>query len=250
MLSTRPIAFSIAGFDPCAGAGLLADLKTMENHRVYAMGILTANTIQTEDAFVALHWEKRECVLQQLEVLLARYSPKVIKIGVVKSGEELLHYLRLIKQYAPCAFVLWDPVLRSSTNFDFTAPVEQQLLIEILQQIDLITPNYLEIDRLMLSDTSPMEKAKTLSRWCAILLKGGHNPEEKGTDLLFREAQCRVFPPVLLSKKEKHGTGCVLSSAIASNIALGHSLDRAIEEAKFYIEKIIDSNSTLLAYHV
>ncbi|MGG5505975.1 MULTISPECIES: hydroxymethylpyrimidine/phosphomethylpyrimidine kinase [unclassified Myroides] len=250
MLQTRPIAFSIAGFDPCGGAGLLADIKTFENHQVYAMGILTANTTQTEDRFVAMHWEKRDCILTQLEALLQQYIPKVIKVGIIQSGEDLLLYLELIKQYAPHAFIIWDPVLRSSTQFDFSQGMSPKTLYTILQQIDLLTPNYLEIDRLSTSAISPIEKAKELSQQCAILLKGGHAPKSKAVDQLVIERTVHSFPPTRVYQTTKHGTGCVLSSAIGSYIALGYSLPQAIQAAKKYIEKIINSNSTLLAYHV
>lgn len=250
MLQTRPIAFSIAGFDPCGGAGLLADIKTFENHQVYAMGILTANTTQTEDRFVGIRWEKRDYILDQLEVLLQQYSPKVIKIGIVESGEDLLLYLTVIKQYAPHAFIVWDPVLRSSTQFDFLQGMSRETLEAILQQIDLLTPNYPEIEQLVPSTISPTDKAKELSRHCAILLKGGHAPDKKATDQLFIEKKVHSFPPTCVYQTTKHGTGCVLSSAIGSYIALGYLLPEAIISAKKYIEKIINSNSSLLAYHV
>ncbi|MDM1407167.1 hydroxymethylpyrimidine/phosphomethylpyrimidine kinase [Myroides sp. DF42-4-2] len=250
MLPTRPIAFSIAGFDPCAGAGLLADCKTFEANQVYGIGILTANTIQTEDSFTALHWEEGDTVRQQLEVLLQRYSPRVIKIGIVQSGEELLTYLELIQRYAPTAFVVWDPVLRSSTHFNLTSPIEENMLWAILEQIDLITPNYPEIDLLVAGTAPPIAKAKYLSTACAVLLKGGHHPHLKGQDQLFTATAHHVFYPQQIYYTTKHGTGCILSSAIASYVALDYPLFSAIAKAKQYIEKTIGSTSTLLAYHV
>lgn len=250
MLQTRPIALSIAGFDPSGGAGLFADIKTFENNQVYGMGIQTANTIQTEDTFITIHWEKREYILQQLKIITQRYQPKVIKIGIIESGEELLYYLQIIKKYVPHAFIIWDPVLRSSTNFDFTTNIGHQTLLSILSQIDLITPNYVEMDQLIAADASPLEKAKSLRSSCAILLKGGHHPEAIAIDYLFTSDETSIFNPQHVSKSTKHGTGCVLSSAIASHIALDYPLHQAIQKAKKYVEKILASNSTLLAYHV
>lgn len=250
MLQTRPIALSIAGFDPSGGAGLLADIKTFESHQVYGLGILTANTIQTEDAFVAIRWEKRAYILQQLEVILQRYQPQVVKIGIVESGEELLHYLQVIKQHIPQAYIIWDPVLRSSTHFDFTPGIGRQTLEAILLHLDLITPNYFELDQLIPIGTTSLEKAQSLSATCAVLLKGGHHPETKAVDYLLTADEPYSFHPQQVYPSTKHGTGCILSSAIASQVALGDSLYEAVQKSKQYVEKILASNSTLLAYHV
>lgn len=250
MLQTRPIALSIAGFDPSGGAGLLADIKTFESHQVYGLGIQTANTIQTEDAFVAIRWEKRAYIIQQLEVILQRYQPQVVKIGIVESGEELLHYLQVIKQHIPQAYIIWDPVLRSSTHFDFTPGIGSQTLEAILLHLDLITPNYFELDQLIPIGETPLEKAQSLSATCAVLLKGGHHPETKAVDYLLTADEPYSFHPQQVYPSTKHGTGCILSSAIASQVALGDSLYEAVQKSKQYVEKILASNSTLLAYHV
>lgn len=250
MLQTRPITLSIAGFDPCAGAGLLADIKTFESLRVYGLAVLTGNTIQTEDSFVGIHWEKRAYIMQQLQVLLKRYQPLAIKIGVVESGEDLLSYLEVIKQYTPQAFIVWDPVLRSSSAFDFTRSISPQTLQSILEKIDLITPNYEEINQLVSLAKTPREKAQLLSKSCAVLLKGGHHPTTKAVDYLFASSEEYVFEPQCIYTLTKHGTGCILSSAIVSYKAMGNPLPLAIQNAKQYLEKRLASTSTLLAYHV
>lgn len=250
MSQTRPFVLSLAGFDPSGGAGILADIKTMENHQVYGLGILTANTIQTEDSFVAIRWEKRDYILQQLEVISKRYQPQVVKIGIVESGIELLYYVETIKRCVPQAFILWDPVLRSSTQFDFTATIDKQTLITILHQIDLITPNYMEMDQLIDTEATPLEKAESLREVCTILLKGGHHPHTKAVDQLFIADEIHTFYPQHVYSQSKHGTGCILSSAIASYVAHEYPLYQAVRKAKKYVEQIITSNSTLLAYHV
>ncbi|MGS4345615.1 hydroxymethylpyrimidine/phosphomethylpyrimidine kinase [Myroides odoratus] len=250
MSQTRPFVLSLAGFDPSGGAGILADMKTCENHQVYGLGVLTANTIQTEDSFIDIRWEQRDYILQQLEVILQRYQPQVIKIGIVASGIELLHYIAVIKRYIPQAFIIWDPVLRSSTQFDFTANIDQQTLWTILNQIDLITPNYLEMDRLVPTKATPLEKAESLREVCAVLLKGGHHPETKAVDQLFTAEEIHMFYPQRVFSSTKHGTGCILSAAIASYIALEYPLYQAVRKAKKYVEHILSSNSTLLAHHV
>lgn len=250
MLQTRPFVLSLAGFDPSGGAGILADIKTVENHQVYGVGILTANTIQTEDSFVAIRWEKCDYVLQQLEAVAKRYQPQVVKIGIVESGSDLLHYIEMIKRCVPQAFILWDPVLRSSTQFDFTAHIDKQTLLAILHQIDLITPNYMEMNQLIDTDATPIEKAESLRGICGVLLKGGHHPKTKAVDQLFTADEIHTFYPQRVFSQSKHGTGCIFSSAIASYIALEYPLNQAIHKAKKYVEQTIASNSSLLAYHV
>jgi len=249
MSQTRPFVLSLAGFDPSGGAGLIADMKTFEHHQVYGLGVLTANTIQTEDTFIAIQWEKRDYILQQLEVLAKRYHPRVIKIGIVESGLELLHYIDAIKHSIPRAFIIWDPVLRSSTQFDFTANIDEQTLLTILKQIDLITPNYMEMNQLVGTDDTPLEKAASLRGVCAVLLKGGHHPKTKAVDHLFTAEETHTFYPQQVFPRGKHGTGCILSSSIGSHIALEYPLYQAVHKAKQYVEQILSSNSTLLAYH-
>ncbi len=250
MLQERPIAFSIAGFDPCAGAGLFADIKTFENNNVYGMGILTANTIQTENIFTKIHWEDQNYVQEQLYTLLKQYKPKAIKIGVVQSIGDSIKYIDIIKSYVPEVFIVWDPVLSSTTAFDFTTSIKKEEVLKIVKQIDLITPNFTEIDKLINSNESPVDKAKYLGQYCAVLLKGGHHPTNIGTDYLFHQQKETIFLPQQIAFSTKHGTGCVLSSAIASYVAHGDSLIEAIKKSKQYIEKILLSNKNLLSYHV
>ncbi|WP_410881068.1 hydroxymethylpyrimidine/phosphomethylpyrimidine kinase [Myroides sp. DW712] len=250
MPQPRPFILSLAGFDPSGGAGIIADMKTFENHQVYGIGVLTANTIQTEDSFIDIRWEKRDYILHQLENILQRYQPQVIKVGIVASGIELLHYIDVIKRYTPQAFIVWDPVLRSSTQFDFTAHIDQPTLLSILNQIDLVTPNYMEIDRLITTRATPIEKAESLRGVCAVLLKGGHHPKTKAMDQLFTAEEIHTFYPQQVFSSTKHGTGCILSAAIGSYIALEYPLFQAVRKAKKYVEHILSSNSSLLAYHV
>ncbi len=250
MPQERPIAFSIAGFDPCAGAGLFADIKTFENNGVYGMGILTANTIQTESTFTKIDWQKKTLIKEQLYLLLKEYKPKAVKIGVVQSIEDILEYVSIVKQYVPNVFIVWDPVLSSTTAFDFKTSIHHKQLIMLAKQIDLITPNYIEIDKLIEFEITPIEKAKYLSDYCAVLLKGGHHPANLAIDYLFQQQHETVFVPQQIVSSTKHGTGCILSSAIASNFAHGDSLIEAIKKSKQYIDKILLSNKTLLSYHV
>ena len=249
MSANRPFVLTIAGHDPSGGAGILSDIKTFEQHQVYGLAIATGNTIQTENQFHDIHWTDLDFVLDSIKTLFRTYDIKTVKIGIVPSLDYLKEIVRIIKKRSPKTKIVWDTVLKSTTNFEFTSVESQSGLFEILQQIDLITPNYNEI--LKLSDTKDTaeEMAQNLSKHCAVLLKGGHNPNQKGVDYLYVDKECAKLVSSLIVSFDKHGSGCVLSSAIAANLALGHDILLASLKAKNYIEKYLNSNATLLGYH-
>lgn len=244
----RPIALAIAGFDPTSGAGVMADIKTFEHHQAYPMAVLSANTIQTEDNFIHVRWEE-EYTIRQLSVILENYTIAAVKIGIVKDLDTLKLYVDTIKGLSPTTKVIWDPVLRSSSGFDFQTIELIDSLTTVLQQIDLITPNYLEIHQLVTTNDDALQKAQRLSQYCDVLLKGGHNPNALGFDYYVSKEVIQTIPPTQLSDYPKHGSGCVLSSAITANIAKGDHTLIAIQKAKAYIETFFNSNHTLLGYH-
>lgn len=249
MSANRPFVLSIAGFDPSGGAGVLADIKTLEQHQVYGLAIVTGNTIQTENEFVKMEWISMDFVIESIEVLCNKYEIKAVKIGIVPSLDYLENIVSIIKRIAPKTKIIWDTVLKSSTEFNFMT-VENQIQLElILKQIDLITPNYNEIVKLSHSNETPENIAKSLSKSCAVLLKGGHNLEALGTDFLFFKDEIITLLPETKFIHRKHGSGCVLSSAITANMALGFDTITSCKKAKIYIEKFLNSNTTLLGHH-
>lgn len=248
MSTNRPIALSIAGFDPTGGAGVLADIKTFEQHQVTGFAITTANTIQTENEFFEIEWTDLSFVIRSIETLFKRYNIQSVKIGIVPSLDYLNQILSVIKAVSPTTQIVWDPVLKSTTHHEFMS-IEQQLdLNTILSQIDLITPNYNEAEILFPGFISNQLSLKNEIS-TSVLLKGGHNPIEIGTDRLFLKGEIIDLLPSNKKCFEKHGSGCVLSSAIASNLALNQTLTEACKNAKTYIEKFLSSNSTLIGYH-
>lgn len=250
-MSTKPrFALSIAGFDPTAGAGVLADVKTFEQHRVYGFAISTGNTIQTENEFFEMEWTKLEFVLKSIEKLFDNYTIKVVKIGIVPSLEYLKAIVVLIKKLSPNTKIIWDTVLKSTTEFDFLTIQNQSVLIDILKEINLITPNYLEILQLSAKENTVDATAKFISDYCPVLLKGGHNPHEIGVDYLYLKKEVlKLFPNITTEISEKHGSGCVLSAAIAANLALEQDIETACTNAKKYIETFLRSTKTKLGYH-
>jgi hydroxymethylpyrimidine/phosphomethylpyrimidine kinase len=251
MPTNRPFVLSIAGFDPSAGAGVLADIKTFEQHRVYGFAINTGNTIQTENEFFEMQWTDLAFVLKSMEKLFDNYTIKAVKIGIVPSLDYLKEIVFTIKKLSPKTKIVWDTVLKSTTEFNFLPIENQNNLIEILKKVDLVTPNYDEILQLSSKGLNAETTAILLSKYCPVLLKGGHNPNEIGFDYLYQENEFfRLAPKISTETFEKHGSGCILSSAITANLALKQDLKTACINAKKYIETYLQSNTTKLGHHV
>lgn len=248
MSENRPFVLTIAGLDPSGGAGILADIKTFEQHKVSGFAIATANTIQTENEFHKIEWININFVIRSIEVLFQNYKISAVKIGIVPSLSYLNRTLSTIKLISPDTKIVWDPVLKSTTEFDFLNIEDRSDLIQILSKIDLITPNYLEIEQLLpgfVKDNLWIENEIST----AILLKGGHNLNAVGKDQLFMKNKIIDLLPNEKKCSEKHGSGCVLSSAIASNLALNQTIAEACKNAKIYIENYLSSTPTLIGYH-
>lgn len=249
MPTNRPFVLSIAGFDPSAGAGVLADIKTFEQHKAYGFAINTANTIQTENEFVSVQWTALDFVLQSIKTLFQAYEIKAVKIGIVPSLDYLKSIVFLIKRLSIETKIVWDTILKSTTEFDFLAIENQNDLIAILNEIDLITPNYNEILKLDSNEKSIEIITEKLAIHCAVLLKGGHNPNEIGIDYLHIQDRFFRLSPKNIEIFQKHGSGCVLSAAITANLALEQDLLNACKNAKEYTEQFLLSNPTLLGNH-
>lgn len=248
MSESRPFVLTVAGFDPSAGAGVLADIKTFEQHRVYGLAVCTANTLQTETRFEAIQWTNTDFVLTSIKTLLSAYDVKAVKIGIVPSLEMLELIIQKLKRISPAVKILWDPVLKSSTEFDFLSVNSLGNLHDILDQLDLLTPNYSEA--VLISGNPDADAgAVELSSHCPVLLKGGHHPLKKGADTLYLNGCGTAISSTVEKIYEKHGSGCTLSSAITANLALGQDLKTACCNAKAYIETYLNTTSTLLGHH-
>ena len=249
MSENRPFVLTIAGFDPSAGAGILADIKTFEKLKTYGIAIPTAFTIQTENQFVEMEWVTIEKVVFQIELFLKAYKIEAIKIGIVSSLSDLKFIIRKIRSIDSKVPIIWDTVLKSTTEFSFLEIENQQDLEFILQAIQLITPNQDEVLKLIPNAISVEENLNYLRNHTAVLWKGGHKKEIKGTDILFMKNKEITIHPTLGNCSEKHGSGCVLSSAIAAYLCFDENLEQACRKAKLYTEKILQSNLSKLAYH-
>lgn len=245
MYSERPFVLSVAGFDPCGGAGILADVKTFEQHQVQGLAVMTANTLQTENQVFSVRWIAIEDVLKSIKALLDFYRIKAVKIGVVPNSNYLKSIVDVLNMSSSKPIIVWDSVLKSSSGKTFFNEKDIKNVKEILPHFDLITPNFLEFEYLksmkILNENQKMP--------CNVLLKGGHRKDAEGSDILFTENEIFEITPKVEKVFQKHGSGCVLSSAIAANLALGKNMQQACTEAKIYIENYLNSSPNLLGHH-
>lgn len=244
----RPYILSIGGFDPSGGAGVLADVKTFESLKCYGLAVNTANTIQNDKEFESCHWVAWEQIKTQMDILLDRFPVGIIKIGIVENWmilEKIVDHLHFkIKNPK----IILDPILKSSSNFEFHSP-EQEKLEALLSKIYLLTPNFLELKKLY-PNLKTEEASKHISKNCNLYLKGGHRESKVGKDeLITVEGKQFSLNPKMKNISEKHGSGCVLASSIAAYLALKHPLLKACFRAKRYTEKFLSSNPSLMGFH-
>lgn len=244
------VVLSIAGSDSSGGAGIQADLKTMTAHKVYGMTAITALTAQNTTGVTAILESTPEFLGQQIEACLSDIPCDAAKLGMLPSADQVRVVHEKLTKFKVKNLVL-DPVMvatsGSSLMKDETAEVMAKLLFPISR---VITPNIPEaqtLTGLSVSTREDMEKAaKELgdTYGCAVLVKGGHSIED-ACDVLYEEGEFIWFNGKRIDSSNTHGTGCTLSSAIASNLALGKSLTDSITSAKKYVADAIESGLNL-----
>ena len=244
------VVLSIAGSDSSGGAGIQADLKTMTAHKVYGMTAITALTAQNTTGVTDIMEASPEFLGEQIEACLRDIPCDAAKIGMLPSAEQVKVVHEKLTKYKVKNLVV-DPVMvatsGSSLMKDSTAEVMARLLFPISR---VITPNIPEaqaLTGLKITTRKDMEKAAEElgnESGCAVLLKGGHSVED-ASDVLYENGKLTWFEGKRIESSNTHGTGCTLSSAIASNLALGESLEDAIRNAKAYISDAIASGLDL-----
>lgn len=244
------VVLSIAGSDSSGGAGIQADLKTMTAHKVYGMTAITALTAQNTTGVTDIMESSPEFLGKQIEACLSDIPCDAAKIGMLPSAEQVKVVHEKLTKYKVKNLVV-DPVMvatsGSSLMKDSTAEVMARLLFPISR---VITPNIPEaqaLTGLKITSRKDMEKAAEElgnESGCAVLLKGGHSIED-ASDVLYENGKITWFEGKRIESSNTHGTGCTLSSAIASNLALGESLEDAIRNAKAYISDAIASGLNL-----
>ena len=233
-------ALTIAGSDCSGGAGIQADLKTMTLNGVYAMSAITALTAQNTTGVRAIQESTPDFLKQQIDAVFEDIYPDAVKIGMVASSE-LIRVIADRLKYYDAKNVVIDPVMVASAGSSLMKQnAVQTLITELLPISTLVTPNIPEAQ--VLSGMSIQNKADMIaaakqigdSYHCAVLLKGGHSIND-ANDLLYADGELRWFDGKRIDNPNTHGTGCTLSSAIASNLAKGFTLTESIQRAKDYI---------------
>ena len=233
-------ALSIAGSDCSGGAGIQADIKTMTMNGVYAMSAITALTAQNTTGVRAIQASTPDFLKQQLDAIFEDIYPDAVKIGMVASSELIRVIVDRLRYYKAKNVVI-DPVMVATSGSALMKNDAVQTLIEELLPVStLVTPNIPEAQ--VLSGLSIETKEDMIiaakhigdNYHCAVLLKGGHSIND-ANDLLYANGEIHWFEGKRIDNPNTHGTGCTLSSAIASNLAKGYTLSESVQRAKDYI---------------
>lgn len=233
-------ALTIAGSDCSGGAGIQADLKTMTMNGVYAMSAITALTAQNTTGVAGIVEVEPDFLKQQIDMVFDDIRPDAVKIGMVPNSSLMEIIAECLTRYR-AENVVVDPVMVATVGSSLMrAEAVETLINKLLPISTLVTPNIPEAEVLSgmkIEDKDGMiTAAKFVSEryGCAVLLKGGHSIND-ANDLLYRDDQITWFHGKRIDNPNTHGTGCTLSSAIASNLAKGYDLPTSIQRAKDYI---------------
>ncbi|MDQ3000154.1 MAG: bifunctional hydroxymethylpyrimidine kinase/phosphomethylpyrimidine kinase [Fibrobacterota bacterium] len=249
--ASTPIVLTLSGSDPSGGAGLEADLKTFQQHGVFGMAVPTLLTVQNTTGVRRVKTLEPDFFEEQVAFLLEDLFPDVVKIGAIGDKRMLQALIRILSQKRfDGVRVVVDTVLSSTSGaslFDMRGLAD--FIDRLLPRAHIITPNVLEFDLLMGKGTTEANAAAHLLSFgrdkpYAILLKGGHFPGDP-TDFLYHRGNVRNFHSPRIDTPHTHGTGCVLASAIAANLALGHDMTQAVIKARDYVQDAIRSNPGL-----
>lgn len=240
---------TIAGSDSGGGAGIQADIKTISAIGCYASSALTAITAQNTRGVVAVEPLSTEIVERQIRAVLDDIGTDAVKIGMLATAEIARLVTALMREYRP-PFIVLDPVLVATSGDVLTGgSAAEAIASELMPLATVVTPNVPEAERL--TGLSIASEADYPAVWeafreqgvRAVLLKGGHLSGNRLVDSLFtaKEMQPQRYVHDRIETRNTHGTGCTLSSALASYLALGYPLRRAAEQATEYVHQAIEA---------
>ncbi len=239
-------ALTIAGSDSSGGAGIQADIKTMTMNGVYAMSAVTALTAQNTTGVTGIMEVTPDFLALQLEAVFTDIYPDAVKTGMVSSGELIRTIAEKLRKFGAKRIVV-DPVMVATSGAKLISDDAIEILkSELLPLAAVITPNIPEAEVLsgmsIKNEEDMISAAKAVyERYgCNVLCKGGHQIND-ANDLLYREGGYVWFKGKRIDNPNTHGTGCTLSSAIASNLARGQTLDDAVKNAKDYISGALNA---------
>ena len=233
-------ALTIAGTDPSGGAGIQADIKTMTANGVFATCAVTALVAQNTTGVKSIVECTPDFLAEELDCVFTDIFPDAVKIGMVSSIPLIRVIAAKLKEYGAKNLVV-DPVMVATSGDRLITEDAVSALKELLLPLaTVLTPNIPEAEILSgmtirsAADMEAAARAISEQYGCAVLCKGGHQIND-ADDLLWRCGSGKWFHGKRINNPNTHGTGCTLSSAIASNLAKGFDLDTAVERAKAYI---------------
>lgn len=247
--STRPIVLSIAGTDPTGGAGIQADIKAISALGCYAASVVTALVAQNTCSVQAIHTVPPDFIAAQIDAVFSDLNVSSIKIGMIHDETVMTVIASALKQY-PTQPVVLDPVMIAKNGSPLLRPESIENLKNILfQHATLITPNLPEAETLLNTSIQTPEAMAAAAMnlgdqfGCHVLIKGGHLKGAMANDVLFDPELGLLFwfKEKRIMTRNTHGTGCTLSSAIATFLAKGLPVKESIQQAKNYLTHAISS---------
>lgn len=236
---------TIAGSDCSGGAGIQADLKTFSAHGVYGMSVVTSVVAENTSRVIDYEDVSAELIEKQILSIYEDIGTDSVKIGMLSGEVTMRAVAKGLKEFKPNNIVI-DPVMYAKNGCALMDPKSINTLIEeVLPLADLITPNIPEAEHIAgmkIENLQDMKKAALKIKEMgpgAVLIKGGH--AEVVTDVLYDGEEFTCYEGKKVNTKNTHGTGCTLSSAIAANLALGHSMKNSVGRAKNYIQDVIEN---------
>jgi hydroxymethylpyrimidine/phosphomethylpyrimidine kinase len=254
-MSAQPIVLSIAGFDPCSGAGVTADIKTISAHGCYAVSCITALTVQSTMGVTRTHSTPAKLVAETLRVLAADFEIAATRIGMLGSADVVDAVADFLNATGARNVVL-DPIIRSSSGAELLDKKgAEHLRKRLLPMATIVTPNVSEaavLTGLPVHTVAEMKaaaiKLHQMGALHVVVTGGDRNggPTEKAVDVLSSISssgppQQEEFASDRVRTNSTHGTGCAFASALAANLALGKQLPDAVVLAKAYVKTAIAS---------
>jgi hydroxymethylpyrimidine/phosphomethylpyrimidine kinase len=238
-----PVVLSVAGFDPSAGAGIAADLKTFAAHHCYGVAAITALTVQNSLGVASVHPVDPSVLRESILSLLSDGRVKALKIGMLGNQASAEVVREILDSDFDLPAVL-DPIIRSSTDFSLLDSAGVDFVRrELLPRATVVTPNMAEAAALAEIPVNDLEGMKAAARKLvargarAVVVTGGHL--DKAVDVFFDGTTMESFAGERIKPDNTHGTGCTFSSAVAANLALGRQLRDAVVLAKAYVFEAI-----------
>lgn len=235
---------TIAGSDCSGGAGIQADLKTFSAHGVFGMSVIVSVVAENTSRVIDIQDITPEMIEKQIDAVFEDIEVDAVKVGMLSTPECMRAVAGKLRQYKP-EHVVIDPVMYAKNGCPLMDPSAVDALIEsILPLADVLTPNIPEAERITgmeIRSVKDMETAaqKIHDMGCrTVVVKGGH-AIGNALDVLFDGKQMHHFETQRIDTKNTHGTGCTFSSAVASQLALGMDICKAVEKAKAYVTTAI-----------